>query len=386
MPRCRRCGKDKNEKSFSYLGSEVCRRCSTAPSISKMRKAGIEQRYPDVACPNCGDLVQNLIRHFRQDHPEDLGKLHLMCEASKEPVVLELNQRILKDRAIVDRDCMWDPNTPVVYFIQAGVAGRPIKIGYAAQLASRMVSLQLSSPEPMEVLLSVGGGRELEKGLHSKFSHLRIHQEWFRAENTLLEEILEMSLTHPEVPLRKRGSLYVGPKRERKGPHFTYLECQAMARELGVQTADHWRLLHKANKLPDGMLWNLPRSYPLEWKGWSEFLGGTQRVERVEPLEFGLPKVETPELTYLECQQVARDLVVISSEHWVTLYKSEKLPKGAPWNLPRAYPYEWRGWTEFFAPSPKVEMPPMVFDDPPFEDSADMSLDDLLRASGLSLD
>ena len=231
----------------------------------------MQSRYPDVTCPKCGYHVQNLIRHFRERHPSNLGEVYSLCFANEDPQVLALNQRVLQERAEVHRTCKWDPSMCVVYFVQAGLAGRPVKIGYAQEMCRRIGTLQLGCPEPLEVLLAVGGGRELERELHQRFAHLRIHQEWFRLDLGLMTCIHEMSHSYPTVPVRKRGSMNVWPRLRK--PKLTYEECQAAAQRLGVTTADHWIVLHRAGELPVGATWNLARTYPNEWRGWSEFLG-----------------------------------------------------------------------------------------------------------------
>jgi len=380
LPTCKVCKELRGNRDFTPKGSEICRKC-----LGPEEWSVIEQRYPNVSCFHCGESVHNLIRHFKKKHQGELWRIDDLCKANTDEAELSLNNQVLQNRARVNRDCTWDPNISVVYFVQAGITGRPIKIGYAQQMASRMVSLQLSSPEPLEVLLTVAGDRGLEKTLHHKFAHLRIHQEWFLAKAELLETILEMGRTHSAVPERSKGALYVGEHRSHKRPKFTYLECQSVARELGVQSAAQWRELHRSKKLPKGMLWNPPRTYPKEWVGWAEFLSIPQDEQEAPRAKQNGPRFEKPGLTYAECQQVARDLGIESAEGWLTSYRTGKLPKGAPWKLSEAYPRQWLGWTEFLHPTFRAERAP-VFDEPPFEDSADMSVDDLLRASGLSLD
>lgn len=252
-------------------------------SVKDLRLQGMKIRYPDVTCPKCGGHVQNLIRHFKQSHSGSLREVYDLCSTSEDPEVLVLNQRVLRKRAEVHKTGQWDPNTSVVYFVQAGLAGRPVKIGHAQEMSRRIVSLQLGCPEPLEVLLAVAGERELERELHKRFAHLRIHQEWFRADRGLMSCILEMSQSYPVVPTRKRGDLNVRPKvRASKRPQLTYKECQEAAHRLGVTTSDHWRVLHQAGELPHGATWNPPRTYPLEWRGWSEFLGKGQAKKTPE--------------------------------------------------------------------------------------------------------
>lgn len=73
-----------------------------------------------------------------------------------------------------------------VYFIKAGNC---IKIGKTNNLRSRFTGLQTGAPEELNLVLFVGGGRDLEKSLHRKFRHLRMKGEWFRAEPELLAHI-----------------------------------------------------------------------------------------------------------------------------------------------------------------------------------------------------
>lgn len=192
-------------------------------TIRQTRLGSMVKRYPEVICPRCGCKVQNLVRHFRSLHKEHLTDVYRLCEPSSDRQVLELNQKVLLERAGVHRTWKWDLNVEVVYFIQAGLPGRPIKIGYAQELCRRIVSLQLGCPEPLEVLLAVAGGRSLERDLHERFAHLRIHQEWFRVDFELIQHIHDMSQEHPVVPTRKVGALNVYAKNARRvPPKLTY--------------------------------------------------------------------------------------------------------------------------------------------------------------------
>jgi hypothetical protein len=280
MPICRKCGKNKVTTAFGFTDADKCRMCGTAPSIAQMRRDGIEKRYPDVTCPNCGSKVQNIIRHIRQEHPWDLRLIHSMCLASRDQSVLELNERVLATRADVHRELNWDPNDPLVYFVQAGLPGRPIKIGFTTDLPKRVGALQNGCPEPVEVLGAMYGGRDLERELHAKFEHLRIHLEWFRAGHDLLGYIWEVSQRGEVIPPRKRGALHV--VKRQKPLAYTYEECRDIARAHRVTTADHWRILHKANKLPPKVPWSPRHSYAEVWKSWGEFLGQPGLVDPPE--------------------------------------------------------------------------------------------------------
>lgn len=78
----------------------------------------------------------------------------------------------------------------MVYFAQA-LDGGPIKIGYATDPSSRLSRLQTSSPAPLRLIRSLPGERETEAALHRRFAHLRVHREWFRADDELIRFIAE---------------------------------------------------------------------------------------------------------------------------------------------------------------------------------------------------
>lgn len=78
---------------------------------------------------------------------------------------------------------------PGVYFLQ-GPSG-PIKIGVARwSIGSRMAEIQFMCPDRLELIGCIrGAGQKDEKALHRKFSHLRLHGEWFEPARELLNFI-----------------------------------------------------------------------------------------------------------------------------------------------------------------------------------------------------
>jgi hypothetical protein len=96
----------------------------------------------------------------------------------------------------------------LVYFIQA--QGGQIKIGLAVKPLSRMADLQIANPEKLTLLLSIDGGRDLEKRLHAEFRHLWIHGEWFKPGDDLLARIKD--LTPPPSPVAERFSHISDPE------------------------------------------------------------------------------------------------------------------------------------------------------------------------------
>lgn len=72
-----------------------------------------------------------------------------------------------------------------------------IKIGRASDWQHRMVSLRGSNGGPLEVIGLLRGVSPIEELLlHDRFSHLRLHGEWFKAE----DEIFAYAEEYTELP------------------------------------------------------------------------------------------------------------------------------------------------------------------------------------------
>jgi Meiotically up-regulated gene 113 len=73
-----------------------------------------------------------------------------------------------------------------VYFLQAGHDG-PIKIGWSADVRSRMSMLQTGQPHELRLLLLLeGGDQKTEKVMHRRFAASHLRGEWFRPSTDLL--------------------------------------------------------------------------------------------------------------------------------------------------------------------------------------------------------
>lgn len=78
----------------------------------------------------------------------------------------------------------------LVYFVRGADL---IKIGTTTgPMWRRLSSLQCSSPVPLQLLLIISGGREIEWHLHQQHRALRVHGEWFRAEPSLIAHIARL--------------------------------------------------------------------------------------------------------------------------------------------------------------------------------------------------
>ena len=62
-----------------------------------------------------------------------------------------------------------------------------VKIGQAVRPHKRVVDLQTGNPRPLR-LYGVIEGTHHERSLHSKYSHLRVCGEWFKATDEILSE------------------------------------------------------------------------------------------------------------------------------------------------------------------------------------------------------
>jgi uncharacterized protein YozE (UPF0346 family) len=72
-----------------------------------------------------------------------------------------------------------DSRKGVVYFVQVGTSGS-IKIGYTAgPTEKRLAQLQTANPQPLRLLAEFDGDRDIEAGLHRRFSAHRASGEWF---------------------------------------------------------------------------------------------------------------------------------------------------------------------------------------------------------------
>jgi len=63
------------------------------------------------------------------------------------------------------------------------------KIGYSKNPKKRLVELQTGNPEKLSLLRTYNGFIALEKHIHLKYKHLKLHNEWFLYSDNLLEDL-----------------------------------------------------------------------------------------------------------------------------------------------------------------------------------------------------
>src|SRR5262249_10864231 len=82
----------------------------------------------------------------------------------------------------------------VIYFIQNTVS-KAIKIGYSKDPRKRLIGLQSTTPDRLELLGYIHGGLEHERCYHDKFEEYRLQREWFKP--IILPLVLEIIAQNP---------------------------------------------------------------------------------------------------------------------------------------------------------------------------------------------
>ena len=108
---------------------------------------------------------------------------------------------VAKNDEALTREC--------VYFVQGGSL---IKIGWAQNARTRLIDLQLGSPERLIIIgIMPGGNFRVEQLLHAHFSHYRKHGEWFDLPPWWREHV---SLGGHAMFFKKRKQFTLKPRRK----------------------------------------------------------------------------------------------------------------------------------------------------------------------------
>lgn len=89
----------------------------------------------------------------------------------------------MMQRDPIDRRRQKYPDVPVVYFVCIGDC---VKIGFSTNLKSRMKTFRTSSADT-QILLTIPGGRELERRLHNLLQEQRIERELYHLEGRVAD-------------------------------------------------------------------------------------------------------------------------------------------------------------------------------------------------------
>lgn len=127
-----------------------------------------------------------------------------------------------------------------VYFIQ-GVDGGPIKIGRTKDPEKRLRDLQVASPVKLVIRRTFFTERDSdEKDLHSAFSVLRLHGEWF-APHPALARVAD-AIPDPSIPA------------DEPLPHSTkedyWAQCRSIKHKFTGEDQRQKRMWEKATSMP----------------------------------------------------------------------------------------------------------------------------------------
>jgi hypothetical protein len=85
----------------------------------------------------------------------------------------------------------------VIYFVQAGAARGPIKIGYVEasnMMDQRLRVLRTGNAEPLYLIATLPGDLDREREFHKRFGEGRIRGEWFRWDTPGLQELIDEAM------------------------------------------------------------------------------------------------------------------------------------------------------------------------------------------------
>lgn len=86
----------------------------------------------------------------------------------------------------------------VVYFAQEGQSG-PVKIGWTADVVTRLTNLQVGNSVALRILHTVPGGATLEAHIHEALSAFRLSGEWFRPAAPVFDLLDKLKTNGPTI-------------------------------------------------------------------------------------------------------------------------------------------------------------------------------------------
>lgn len=81
--------------------------------------------------------------------------------------------------------------TRQIYFIE-NLFNSEIKIGVSSDIDTRLKQISSDIKSPVKLIKLINGDEQKEKELHNRFSRDRVHGEWFKPSNELLDNINEI--------------------------------------------------------------------------------------------------------------------------------------------------------------------------------------------------
>lgn len=126
-------------------------------------------------CPICNTLEARLPVHLRRWH--GAASVSLVALEGECPEM----QSLIALRSGADLDASWGREKRV-YVMRAGESGRPLKIGFSADLRTRVSDIQVHCPDPIVIVLTVEADESFETTVHTALKPWHLHGEWFRSD------------------------------------------------------------------------------------------------------------------------------------------------------------------------------------------------------------
>jgi hypothetical protein len=137
--------------------------------------------------------------------------------ATRAAALADVTARNLEGRAIVvEVDAsIGDRVESFVYVVQAGGPAGPVKIGWTADLKSRLATLATDNAAPISVLVVAPATMATEKALHAHFAPHRIRGVWYRPTSELIG--FARSLAEADLAQGLARSVGHGPMTRKSG-------------------------------------------------------------------------------------------------------------------------------------------------------------------------
>ena len=123
--------------------------------------------------------------------------------------------------------------------------------------------------------------------------------------------------------------------------YLSFFEARKFVRKLNLKSNQQWREYLKSGKKPSNIPSALPGRYKNKgWKGWSDFLGHSNRYRR-----------DVEYLNFLEARKYVRGLGIGSTKQWQEYCRSDKKPANIPKDIYKYYSNDnrWKSFQDFFA-------------------------------------
>ena len=170
---CKNFGSMKIDQARREPLTVACWNCKENASLFADSVLSQRIQSPSKVCFRCGTVVVKEIS-------KKFNKAIQMCQKCSDEAKSRFYLEESKGTKIAD-----EMLCPVVYFLQPKEGGN-IKIGFTRTLYKRFNEIEACSPLLLKIILVIGGPKSLEERLHLKFRKHRVHYEWFKPHDDIL--------------------------------------------------------------------------------------------------------------------------------------------------------------------------------------------------------